>query len=63
MAEYNPDDLIGRTFLLPPSQNGERCRACIKQKVLEVSHKLDEDQETLVSQSSAEDIFQVAVSY
>ena len=47
MAEYKPDDLIGRTFLLPPSQNGERCRACIKQKVLEVSHKLDEDQETL----------------
>ena len=24
MAEYNPDDLIGRTFLLPPNQKGER---------------------------------------
>ena len=21
MAEYNPDDLIGRTFLLPPNQS------------------------------------------
>ena len=24
MAEYNPDDLIGRTFFLPPNQKGER---------------------------------------
>ena len=47
MAEYNPDDLIGRTFLLPPNQKGERHRASIKQKVIEVSQKLDEDQETL----------------
>ena len=23
MAEYNPEDLIGRTFLLPPNQKGE----------------------------------------
>ena len=30
MAEYNQDDLIGRTFLLPPNQNGERHRASIK---------------------------------
>ena len=22
MAEYNPDDLIARTFLLPPNQKG-----------------------------------------
>ena len=29
MAEYNPDDLIGRTFLLPPNQKGERHRASI----------------------------------
>ena len=47
MAEYNPDDLIGRTFLLPPNQKGERHRASLKQKVIEVSQKLDEDQETL----------------
>ena len=23
IAEYNPEDLIGRTFLLPPNQKGE----------------------------------------
>ena len=43
MTEYNPDDLIGRTFLLPPNQKGERHRASIKQKAIEISHKLDED--------------------
>ena len=37
MAEYNPDDLIGRTFLLPPNQKGERHRVSIKQKVIEIS--------------------------
>ena len=47
MAESNPDDLIGRTLLLPPNQKGEQHRASIKQKVIEVSQKLDEDQETL----------------
>ena len=44
MAEYNPDDLIGRTLLLPPNQKGERHRASIKQKVIEISEKHDEDQ-------------------
>ena len=48
MAEYNPDDLIGRTFLLPPNQKGERHRASIKQKVIEISQKLDEDQNAMV---------------
>ena len=48
MAEYNPDDLIGRTFHLPPNQKGERHRALIKQKVTEISDKLDEDQNTMV---------------
>ena len=48
MAEYNPDDLIGRTFLLPPNQKGERHRASIKQKVKGISDKLDEDQNTMV---------------
>ena len=47
MAEYNPDDLIGRTFLFPPNQKGESYRVSIKQKVIEVSQKLDEGQETL----------------
>ena len=43
MAEYNPDNLLGRTFVLPPNQKGERHRALIKQKVIEISDKLDED--------------------
>ena len=29
MAEYNPDDHIGRTFLLPKNEQGERPRATI----------------------------------
>ena len=48
MAEYNPDGLIGRTFLLPPNQKSERQRASIKQKVVKISDKLDEDQNTMV---------------
>ena len=48
MTEYNPDDLIGRTFLLPPNQKGERRRAYIKQKVIEIYEKLDADQNTVV---------------
>ena len=48
MAEYNPDDIIGRTFLLPPNQYGERHRASIKQKVMEISEKLDEHQNAVV---------------
>ena len=48
MAEYNPDYLIGRTFLLPPNQKGERHRASIKQKVIEISEKLDEDRNAVV---------------
>ena len=46
--EYNPDDFIGRTFLLPPNQKGERHRASIKQKVIEISEKLDADQNAVV---------------
>ena len=46
MAEYKPDNLIGRMFLLPPNQKGERHRASNKQNVIEVSQKLDADQET-----------------
>ena len=47
MAEYNPDDLKVRAFLLPPNCKGERHGASIKQKVIEVSQKLDADQETM----------------
>ena len=48
MAEYNPDVLIGRTFLLSPNQKAERHKASIKQKVIEISEKLDADQNAVV---------------
>ena len=48
ITEYNPDDLIGRTFLLHLNQKGERHRASIKQKVIEISEKLDADQNPVV---------------
>ena len=34
MPEFDPDDLIGRTFLLPPQENGERLRAKVTKKVV-----------------------------
>ena len=48
MEEYNPDDLIGRIFLLPPNQKGETHRASINQKVIEISEKCDEDQNAVL---------------
>ena len=39
--EYNPDDLIGKTFLLPKNEQGIRHRATIKRKVIETSKLLD----------------------
>ena len=48
MTEYNPDDFVGRAFLLPPNQKGERHRASIKQKVIEILQKLHEDHTALV---------------
>ena len=35
MPEFDPDDLIGRTLLLPPQENGERLRAKVTNKVVE----------------------------
>ena len=35
MPEFDPDDLVGRTFLLPPQENGERLRAKVTEKVVE----------------------------
>ena len=35
MSELDPDDLIGRTFVLPPQENGERLRAKVTKKVVE----------------------------
>ena len=35
MPEFDPDNLIGRTFLLPPQESGERLRAKVTKKVVE----------------------------
>ena len=35
MPEFDPHILIGRTFLLPPEENGERLRAKVTKKVVE----------------------------
>ena len=35
IREFDPDSLIGRTFLLPPQENGERLRAKVTKKVVE----------------------------
>ena len=35
MPEFDPDNLIGRTFLLPPQEIGERLRAKVTKKVVE----------------------------
>ena len=41
MAEYNTGDLIGRTFLRPKNEQGERLWATINRKVIETSKFLD----------------------
>ena len=48
MVEYNPDDLIGRTFLLPKNEQGERLRATIKRKVIETSKLLDNQHDNAI---------------
>ena len=35
MPEFDPDDLIWRTFLLPPQENWERLRAKVTKKVVQ----------------------------
>ena len=36
MPTFDPSDLIGRTFLLPPEENGERHRAKVTRKVVDI---------------------------
>ena len=36
MPTFDPTDLTGRTFLLPPEENGERHRAKVTRKVVEI---------------------------
>ena len=40
MPTFDPSDLIGRTFLLPPEENGERHRAKVTRQVVE---NIDQD--------------------
>ena len=40
MPTFDPSDLIGRTFLLPPDENGERHRAEVTRQVVEI---IDQD--------------------
>ena len=41
LPEFNPEDLVGRTFLLPPGDYGERLRAKVTRKVVEDIEKAD----------------------
>ena len=36
MPTFDPTDLIGRSFLLPPEENGERHRAKVTRKVVKI---------------------------
>ena len=40
MPTFDPNDIIGRTFLLPPEENGERHRAKVTRKGDEI---MDQD--------------------
>ena len=48
MAEYNPDVFIGRTFLLPKNEQGERLRTTIKRKAIETSKLLDNQHDNAI---------------
>ena len=41
LREFNPDHLVGKTFLSPPGDNGERLRAKITRKVVEDIEQAD----------------------
>ena len=41
MPTFDPSDIIGRTFLLPPEENGERHRAKVTRKVVEIIDQED----------------------
>ena len=36
MSTFDPEDLSGRTFLLPPEEQSERCRTKVTRKVVEI---------------------------
>ena len=50
IVEFNPEDLIGRTFLLSSNQKCKCHEALIKQKVIELCDHLDSTQNKNVNQ-------------
>ena len=48
MVEYNPDDLIDRSFLLPKNEQGERLKGTIKRNVIETSKHLDDQHDNAI---------------
>ena len=48
MPTFDPSDLICRTFLLPPEENGERHKAKVTRQVVEIiDHDNGEREKTL----------------
>ncbi|KAL7571806.1 hypothetical protein ACA910_002893 [Epithemia clementina (nom. ined.)] len=47
MPDFNPEDPIGKTFLMPIDNNGERLRATVTDKVIEICEQLGEYEESL----------------
>ena len=51
-SEFNLDDLIGRTFLLPPGDNGERLRAKVARKMPSKGLMVKESEKARLRKSS-----------
>ena len=49
MIEIPPDEIMGRTFLLPPDEEGERLRAWVTKQILD---KLDESNQNTPDRKS-----------
>ena len=41
MPTFDPADLIGRTFLLPPEENGEKHRVKVTRNIVEIIDQED----------------------
>ena len=64
MHEFNPNDLIGRTFLLDKQENGEKHRARIVKQVKDHNHNLDEQPERVKFICSiSNDLYEEILSY
>ena len=49
---FDPEDLIGKTYLMDPEDNGERHRATIVKKVVEMEQDAQDSLQVLGKQSS-----------